>query len=253
MPYFYLYDSYLQDRSHATSLIKLETVLTDLGIQGKVGRLTLLKSVRDLVDGAVRDGADTIVAVGNDITASQVASALVRHRRVTMGIIPIGTEKQAIAEILGVPAGITACHALSGRILTTINLGRINSHYFLQSVTAHGTPTLELENMFSVHLEAPHDIHIVNLGWLGENTPTNPDAHVLTALLTPTNRAGWLAKRTRTKHTTTLPFESARLLSVDDASLVIDGYRMLKTPATINVVPGAIRIIVGKDRAIAAT
>src|SRR3989338_10760844 len=97
MPYFYLYDSYLQDRSYATTLIKFETTLTDLGIQGKVGRLTLLKSVKDLVEAAVRDGADTIVAVGNDITLSQVAQVVIKQPKITIGFIPLGSQHQTIA------------------------------------------------------------------------------------------------------------------------------------------------------------
>ncbi len=254
MPYFYLYDSYLQDRSHASELIRLETVLTDLGIQGKVGRLTLLKSVRDLVDSAVKDGADTVVAVGNDITVSQVASALVRHKRVTMGFIPLGADKQILAGILGIPAGVAACHALSSRMVATVNLGRINSQYFIHSVTAQGTPILELGGTFSVRLEVPHSIRIANLDWLDGQIPLNPEARLLQAILTPIERGGWWGNKHWQRHTTILPFESARLLSSgEDTPLIVDGYRMLKTPATVSLAPEALRVIVGKDRAISTS
>jgi len=67
MPYFYLYDTFTSERAHAGTLVRIENALTDLGIQGRVGRLTILKSAKDLIDSAIKDGADTVVAVGQRI------------------------------------------------------------------------------------------------------------------------------------------------------------------------------------------
>lgn len=250
MPYFYLYDSYLQDRSYATTLIKFETTLTDLGIQGKVGRLTLLKSVKDLVESAIRDGADTIVAVGNDITLSQVAQTVIKHPKVTVGFIPLGSQHQIISSILGIPLGILACHVLSSRIIEELSVGKVNNQYFLQSIILKGTPTLECERSFEVTLEYPHVVRICNLDRSDNLTAAAPPRRgELLALLTPSPARGFrLFKHLPTK-ASALPIHELRVdSSTEELPLVVDNYRTLKTPVTITTASQRLRMIVGKKR-----
>ena len=250
MPYFYLYDSYLQDRNYATTLIKFETTLTDLGIQGKVGRLTLLKSVKDLVESAIRDGADTIVAVGNDITLSQVAQTVIKHPKVTVGFIPLGSQHQIISSILGIPLGILACHVLSSRIIEELSVGKVNNQYFLQSIILKGTPTLECERSFEVTLEYPHVVRICNLDRSDNLTAAVlPRRGELIALLTPSPARGFrLFKHLPTK-ASALPIHELRVdSSTEELPLVVDNYRTLKTPVTITTASQRLRMIVGKKR-----
>ena len=250
MPYFYLYDSYLQDRSYATTLIKFETTLTDLGIQGKVGRLTLLKSVKDLVESAIRDGADTVVAVGNDITLSQVAQTVIKHPKVTVGFIPLGSQHQIISSILGIPLGILACHVLSSRIIEELSVGKVNNQYFLQSIILKGTPTLECERSFEVTLEYPHVVRICNLDRSDNLTAAVlPRRGELIALLTPSPARGFrLFKHLPTK-ASALPIHELRVdSSTEELPLVVDNYRTLKTPVTITTASQRLRMIVGKKR-----
>ncbi len=252
MPYYYLYDSYLQDRSYAASLIKLETTLTDLGIQGKVGRLTLLKSVKDLIESAVRDGADTVVAVGNDITLSQVAQAVVKHPKVTIGFIPLGNQHQTIAPLLGIPAGLLACHVLSGRLVEEMSMGKVNNQYWLQSITVEGMPHLECERSFEIDLDKPHAVRICNLG-PGEhdNSQISIKHGQLVAWLTPAKTPGFSLFRGQPDKSSAVPVKELKLSSPDEElPITVDNYRTLKTPATITLAPQKIRIIVGKKRLI---
>ncbi len=250
MPYFYLYDSYLQDRSYAATLIKLETTLTDLGIQGRVGRLTLLKSVKDLVETAIHGGADTIVAVGNDITLSQTAQAVIKHQRITVGFIPLGTQNQIIAPLLGIPTGILACHVLSGRLIEELPVGKINNHYWLQSIITQGLPIMECEKSYEVVVESPHTLKICNLDnyqGVGVKKLNNK----MTALLTPTQQSGLGWFKNNSNATSSLPFKELKLTSPEEElSLLVDNYRIIKTPATVSIAPQKLRIIVGKKRLI---
>lgn len=253
MPYFYLYDTYLGDRSYANQLIKLETTLTDLGLQGRIARLTILKSVRDLVEGAIREGADTIVAVGNDATLSKVAEVLARHTKTTLGFIPLGQTEQHMAELLGVPTGTLACHVLSGRLVERVSLGQVNKQYFIQSITCSGTPFMECEldgGAYRLELTTPHTLKICNLAWHPQNQlATNPPNNTLELILKPKARSGWFGSHERSR-STVLPIHTLRLTSNEELPLVVDGYRVLKTPATVNLARERLRMIVGKKRLI---
>ena len=255
MPYFYLYDTYLQDRTYANQLIRLETTLTDLGLQGKIGRLTMLKSVRDLVTAAVRDGADTVVAVGNDATLSRVAEVLAKHPKVTAGFVPLGQAQQSCAELLGIPVGLLSCHVLSSRLVETITLGKINNQYFLQAVTCVGMPTLECEyggRSYRITLSTPHQVKICNLDRTSDETPAVAGQleNALATVVTPTNKKGWLGLGKRgAAAPTVMPTETVRLDAVgDELALLVDGYRTIKTPAYLNVAKERLKLIVGKKR-----
>ena len=43
--YYYLYDSRLNDKKYNNVIAKIETRLTDLGINGKINRLSFLKNI----------------------------------------------------------------------------------------------------------------------------------------------------------------------------------------------------------------
>ncbi|MDP3986273.1 MAG: diacylglycerol kinase family protein, partial [Candidatus Veblenbacteria bacterium] len=241
----------LQDRGYTTTLIKFETLLTDLGIQGRVGRLTLLKSAKDLVDGASREGADTVVAVGNDITLSQVAQAVLKHPKITVGFVPLGTQHQTIAQLLGIPLGLLSCHVLSSRIVASLAIGKINNQYFLQSVSANGTPTLLCEGSYEVALDRPHEVRICNLDRAAEtesaesSLPTNQ----LVACITPTPAKGFGLFRSARPRASLFPLQELRLSSSgDELPLMVDNYRVLKTPAVITLATQKLRMIVGKKR-----
>ncbi|MFH1867153.1 MAG: diacylglycerol kinase family protein [Patescibacteria group bacterium] len=255
MPYFYLYDTYTSDRVHANSLVRIENTLTDLGIQGRIGRLTILKSAKELIESALKDGADTIVTVGNDLTVSKAAIALAsKKQNVTLGIIPIGEKDQSIAKLLGIPIGVLACHVLSSRIVEQIDLGKVNNQYFIRSVTIAGTPTVSCDEQFTVALSHPHNIKINNLDiWElnGQTKLANPKNKMFETVLTPLPQKNFLGLSKKVIPGSQLVIESCRITSPGNSlPVVVDGERVLKTPVTIKVAAQHLRVIVGKKRLI---
>ncbi|HBV33483.1 TPA: hypothetical protein DIC39_02230 [Patescibacteria group bacterium] len=255
MPYFYLYDTFTSERAHAGTLVRIENALTDLGIQGRVGRLTILKSAKDLIDSAIKDGADTVVAVGNDITISKAAAALAGKKPdVALGIIPVGDKEQSVARLLGIPIGVLACHVLSSRIIEAIDLGRVNNQYFIRSVAVSGTPEVECDDRFSLAFNRPHQIKICNLDlWElnGETKMSNPKNQLLETVLTPLPHKGFLGFGKKPEPGSQLVMESCRITSPGNSlPVVVDGERVLKTPVTIKVANARLKVIVGKKRLI---
>ena len=82
----------------------------------------------------VKKGVKTIVVVGNDFTLSQVIGAA-DEVDITFGVIPVGS-KNEIARILGIEDEMSACDCLSNRLVKKIDLGKINSTYFISKIEA---------------------------------------------------------------------------------------------------------------------
>ena len=127
--YLYLYDSFLNSSKHTKMLARVEMRLTDLGIGGKIARLSPLKNIRELIKDEVKNGVKTVVAVGNDKTVIQIVNDIAEHA-VTLGIIPVGKNNK-IAAALGISGTDEACPILSARKLEKIDLGKANNTYFL--------------------------------------------------------------------------------------------------------------------------
>ena len=134
--YYYLYDSCLNQKKYNNLLAKVETRLTDLGINGKINYLSFLKNIEQILQEEIKRGVKTVVVVGNDRTFGQTLGTLA-GLGVTIGLIPIDKSSQ-IAKFLGLPDGERACDTISSRIIKKIDLGQINNCYFFTSLEAYG-------------------------------------------------------------------------------------------------------------------
>lgn len=252
MPYFYLYDSYLQDKKFSNQLIRLETTLADLGIQGKIGRLTLLKSMRDLIEGGLRDNTDTVVVVGNDATFSQAAEVLAKKTKTTMGFIPLGEKNQTLAELLGIPIGLLACHTLSSRIIAQVDLGKINNQFFVRSVVGEGLINIDCEGQYQINIDSPHQIKICNLDTWPDKAQfvSDPQNNLLEIILEPKQSSAWWGSKKNQSGASLLPLKTFKITSLEkeEVSLVVDGHKVIKTPAVFSVAAEKLRIIVGRNR-----
>lgn len=255
--YYYIYDSYLNDKKYEIILHRIENRLMDLGINGKREKLTLLKSLREIVEQGIKSQAETIVVVGNDRTISKVISFLPNYS-VILGIIPVGPENK-IAKILGIPEGERACDVLSGRIIEKIDLGKVNNNYFLFSleIPTKQEVVLECENYQITPLANSETISICNLGNIFNGKVDlykkvyNPRDGVLEAVITPGSdlpRFFGIFKRQYTKESVFF-IRKVKIKSVKESiSMKADGEVVVKTPAIIEVAPKKLKIIVGKNR-----
>ncbi|MEK7496936.1 MAG: diacylglycerol kinase family protein [Patescibacteria group bacterium] len=251
MGYFYLYDNFLQDRAYATQLIRLENILTDLSLQGRVGRLSLLKSIRDLISGAVRDGASTLVAVGNDDTLSRLIEVAADFKKITVGFIPLGTKNQTLAKLLGIPLGILACQTLSNRLIQTIDLGKINGQFWWQKIEGVGEFKITIDQKSQITLTGKQNIVIGNFGDLilnDNNFLFNPQDNLLEIIASYQSTKKWW-KKSATNSLSILPAKNLKLTALGDNILLkVDSFKTVKTPAIIAIAPEKIRLIVGKKR-----
>ena len=243
--YYYLYDSELSDKKYNTVIAKIETRLTDLGINGKINRLSFLKNINQILAEEIKRGVKTVVIVGDDKTIGQVIN-LVADFNITIGLIPIGPNNN-IARLLGVPLGEDACDIISSRIIKKIDLGKINNHYFLTDLIISGKNiTLECDNNYLINLsEGNNIINISNLNYC-YGSPTDPLDGQLDVFIENTQK-----KFLRKSKSTLSHFKNEVLKITGDKTvpiLISDEKTIVKTPAEVAVAPKKLKIIVGKGR-----
>lgn len=245
--YLYIYDSFLNDKKYSDLLISIEKRVTDLGIKGKVARLSVLKNMKELITDGVKDGVQTVVAIGNNQTFAKVIN-IVADLDVTLGLIPVDN-KSTLAKILGIPPGVLACEVLASRIVKKIDLGKINNSYFITGAeVVNGDVVIEYDKFKIMPLAEDSKINLYNFASdpMTENR-SNPIDGILETVITPLKKT-LFGKKSIAQ--TILPFTKIKMSSNSDeqVSILIDEQIIIKTPAEISVVPEKLKVIVGGDR-----
>ncbi len=247
--YYYLFDAFTAEKKYAALVNRIEFRFIELGINGRTDRLTVLKNMRELIEGAIKRGADTIVVVGNDATVAK-AVAIVAPYDVTLGVIPIG-EPLRIARALGLPAGEAACDVLSKRNVRTIDLGKANDQYFLFSLDVPANDvTVECDGRYRISLLGlPRPFSIWNFRPAERDAAgCSPEDGYLDAVIDEADH-GWSIFRRSEQQNSVFPLTRARITSPQASiPLTLDGLSIVKTPTVVEVAPRKLRIIVGRDR-----
>lgn len=257
--YFYIYDSFLTDKKYERELAAIENRITDLGLSGKIGRLSAFTNARGLIRDEAKRGAQTVVVVGNDETIAKVVEGI-GDAKITLGIIPVG-EPAEIGRALGIPVGTDACDILSRRVTQKIDLGSVNGRLFLYELRIlGGNVSIESEGKYRVTALKPDcDITISNL--------RGPDAGLrdsdgyaagdpmdgwLDALITPRSQGfGSMFQSREDKASSVIPLRRASITSETPIAAVADGREFTNESLSIEVVPDRLRIITGRERAFA--
>lgn len=245
--YFYVFDSFLQDKKYAAELIRIETRLAALGIQGRSEKITILKNIQEATRESIKRGATTIVAVGNDRTVVKLLPLAVEHE-VTLGIIPVG-EPQLIATYLGLPRGAAACDNVSRRVIEHLDLGLANRQHFLLESQLPPRARVVCEGTYTVEsLDPTGSVVVTNLApatWPGR--PTDGRLELVIRPGAGGGQRSWFHRRAPVM--SVFPVRRARVEHQSgDPPVILDGQVMLKTPITLEVAPKKLSVIVGKDR-----
>ncbi|MEA2064987.1 MAG: diacylglycerol kinase family protein [Patescibacteria group bacterium] len=263
--YYYLYDTFLSDNKYQKTLHRIENRLVDLGIDGKIGRLSMMMNVEKLLNEEIKKGAKTIVAVGNNNTIDKIIN-IAAAEKITVGVIPVG-ENNEIAEILGIPPMDLACDILSRRRVKKIDLLKINRRYYILNLKMDADKNIEIvcEDKYKVKLTAKKgEIYIYNLvnkEYIKNNFKFkksienffSPQDKMFDIVINPTDTslANNLLKIFRRKQAggaTLIPGKKIKISAKKIVSAVCDNNNVVKTPLDIKIVPQVLKIIVGKNR-----
>ncbi|MFH1426477.1 MAG: diacylglycerol kinase family protein [Candidatus Kerfeldbacteria bacterium] len=255
--YFYFYDKFTADKQYEQVLTLIETRLIELGINGRVEKLSIFKNARELIEDGIKKGAHTVVAVGDDRTFATLVN-IVAPYDVTLGYIPM-IEGSRFAEVLGIPTGEEACTTLSRRLFTTTDLGKVNDYYFLGSVElpSHTNLKITCDKQYTVQTTSDTNrVRVMNMGdILGEGAPRLAYASdgKLELVISPVVEGGMLRRKKKHSGVKESVFPVTHIdVDADGETLSVnaDGVSTINTPCEIDVVTRSQKIIVGKDRQI---
>ena len=244
----YIYDSFVNQKKHNKVLFRLETRLTDLGLNGKICRLGVMQSMASILESEIKQGAKTIVAVGNDATIHKVINGLADYN-VPLGFIPIGEENNLITNSLGIELEELACDVLSRRKIEKLDLGIANNFYFLSqaSITTQST-LIEINKNYTIEITEKGEVNIINLVTninLPANTKSSPqDGKLELAINTQGTKKAFTSA---SKNQSFFPFKKLTILNKNHP-LVLDKAVKIPAPVEISVIKKKISAIVGKGR-----
>lgn len=245
----YIYDTFLNEGKYARVLAQIEARITDLGLNGKIGRLGVMKKTHDLVKDEIKRGAKTIIAVGNDETVEKIVRSM-PNATVPLGIIPVGKKNNYIAESLGIGPEVEACDILSARRVEKMDLGMIGNFYFLSNITTISEEIiLEIDSGYLVELKKPGLVRIINLATSNLCLPPGVDFSPQDGqlqLLVETKKAKKLIF-SENNFESVFTFRRINLRSKNEPIIF---NALLKATGNIEVrpEPGALNVIVGKNR-----
>lgn len=244
----FIYDSFLNQKKYDRLLARIETRITDLGLNGKISRLSLMRNIREIVNNELKQGAKTIIAVGNNKTINQIINSLVGSP-VPLGIIPIGQANNNIAKSLGIESVEAACDILSARLLARLDLGLANQTYFLGNATiANQGTVIDMSKNYTIETTAKGLIHLFNLASPEIKLPSkvkfSPEDGILELVISARGN-----KKIFSKPDDQSMFKIKKItINNPGAALILDGSIPLNTPAEITVERQCLNVIVGKNR-----
>lgn len=245
----YIYDSFVNQKKYNNALAKIETRITDLGLNGKICRLGLMTKIQDTIQNEIKRGAKTLIVVGNDQTINQAVNVLAGSE-IPLGIIPVGDDDNLVAQALGIEPGAAACDTLSARRIERLDLGLANNYYFLTNamITGKGT-VVEINRNYSIEILDKGEIYITNL------PPASKDSLPTRAKFDPQDGKLELYIKTEAKKKifqkvidqSVFQFEKI-IISNNDYPLLIDNAMKVDAPVEISIYKKALNVIVGKNR-----
>lgn len=238
----YIYDAKLNLPKYQHLLAKIETRLTDLGLNGKIVRLSPMHNLKKtLIDEA--KPARTIVFVGTDYLLSEGLSVLL-EKDITIGYIPT-QEKQPLAMALGIPTSLEACDLVAARRLIKLDVGLANNQAFLGELELPSSHVLiDINNKISIEVSSQNLIRVINLP-LTETLAIqcSPQDGLLDLTITTKNRARLFKSVAGLSH-----FRNSTFTINSDFPALLDKQIKIDSPVKIGIIKNAISFIVGRER-----
>jgi len=262
MHYYIVDPQKLNQREFERVQNKLYSSLSSYRVSGEVVRATGLRTINQLVENAISHETKTIVAVGSDETLNDVINAI-KGREVVCGYIPLVDSE--IANILGMGSIENSAKTIGLRRVEEMDLGKVNDNYFLSKLSfGLGPENLGLKSLFNLQnfevkfsADDQFKASVSAVGGTIVNVDTDPTDGIADVFLLPKlSKLQTLRYRTqilkqefeKIPGSSRVHINKLQILSPEGLPLYCGNKIIARTPATIEIVPQAIKMIVGKER-----
>lgn len=242
-------------------------MLTQRGLAGRKIKLNRLHDLDASVRNCLAEGVKTLVAVGNDATASHLLNSLLKLepaqiRQTALAILPIGSQ-QTVAASLGCGTGREAVSALAQGDKVLIDLGKLNNrHYFITAAVFPPRVSLGFLSYTVSSLRREHQISVCNTNIYPAVAATparagfHPGDGTLEAVIAYLpGRSVWSKIFSRSQPAggytieSVFPHQKITILAKEKIiSVLADAEKRLSTPIEVEIVPGALAVVVGPKK-----
>lgn len=249
----------------------------EFNIRGETGRISPLRSIRDIVLDAERKAVRTLIICGDDDTFNQVLGAL-KGRQFTLGFVPLVPNTQ-LGELLGTPDIPSAIKTIAARRITLVDTAKIGALHFFSYLEfgANSKPKqgwsffkllaqkvqptklkVLIDELYILECDCLGGVLVNAKGWrTSEKDLGKPNDGLLDLVLAPYNKGikglGQAENLNKSllspkSATTRIPVRTIRLLEPVGLPLTIAGRQVAKIPIHVTVEPQFLQLIVGRDR-----
>ncbi|MGE5297552.1 MAG: diacylglycerol/lipid kinase family protein [Acidobacteriaceae bacterium] len=275
--YFYIVDpTKLNQKNFERVQNQLYSCLSEHRITGEVTRVTTLRTIPQLVEIAFSRGVKTLVAVGTDETLQEVINS-VKDRPITLGYIPV--METELSRIFGLTDIESSAKTIASRRVQQLDLGLVNNNWFFTNLS-FGEPAAEQNGFFSIlknsinlpvfevkfsvdgkfsgMVEAVAGMVVNARDNSSDSTKlANPTDGILDILLLPNMSSYklWQYRKDlasgcfeKIPGCSLMHLKKMEISSPEGLPLKTGGKVITKTPAIIEILPKALKMIVGRER-----
>lgn len=256
--YIYIYDKIASKKRFNKTLINIEKKITDLGLNGKIVRLEKISNIENIIGDEIRQGASTVIAVGNDETVNRTVNAIFKNltngnqKPPAFGIIPLDEKRNTIAGAMGINSIKESCEILLSRRVEKINLGLIDNYYFLAQIDIHGfNSEIKIGHDYSIEIKNKKDLSILNFPIfknLPQNTQPDPKDKNLELLLHGRGRKLLKNNGSKLDSSSFFSLQKMKILNKNNSFLIDNCITLNSEEAKIKVSDRSMNFIVGKNR-----
>jgi hypothetical protein len=255
--HIYIYDTYVSQKKNNSTIIKIETRITDLGLNGKIVRLSMLGSLFEVIQNEIKKGAKTITVLGDNNILHQAINALAKlktqgisQKIMPLGFIPVGKVNNSIAFNLGLSLEESACDILSARRIKTFDLGKANDNYFLTEATINSKGTsVNIDQNYSIEIMGVGEIGVVNLPLLRDlpkEAGSNAQDGILELFIKTKENNKLLAFPNKNINQSIFSFKELTIKN-KTKKVLLDKTFEITAPVKISIAQEKIDLIVGKS------
>lgn len=247
--YYYIAEP-ITTKTEKKKIDEIQSILSQLGIAGEFAIASPARSVEENLELAFKKGFTTVVGIGSDALANQIASAILRTegQQATIGFIPLNPS-QHLCQMIGTSNTRDACTQLRTRYIATIDALQLNPKH---AIITDADITLTSPVRFLLHYRGSviqgqfTDAKIERIGKITLSDKTYQPSQVRRSFFE--QLFGGTPKSGETTATTIIQASRWQLETETPCNVAVDHLTVGQTPLDAITKPKALKLITKRDK-----